>query len=314
MSIARAHRIAGVVLVAALLAACSVSDDDAVGRTSVDPSTAATSTAPTPTTNSSDAATPSPDPTSPAVTKAPITKAPDAPPGPGPLGVDITLPPAGVDATGPAVVLLHGGFWVGGNPDIMDPWAKALAAAGSVVFNASYRLVGQGGGYPGTIDDVACAVRYARAQAAELTTSDQLVIMGHSAGGHLAAVVALNGDAFGADCAYPQAAPPDRLVGLAGLYDIRGLGSLFDVFVGAPRTDRPAAWESVNPAQLADRRDDLSVVLVAGANDPLVRLPEATAFEALLPSEHVTLEVVPGAGHNELMDPAVVGLATLGFG
>lgn len=234
--------------------------------------------------------------------------------GPGPNGVEITVPPKGVAATGPAVVLLHGGFWVGGSPHLMDDWADTLAATGAVVFNASYRLVGAGGGYPTTLDDVSCAVRYARSLASTLTTSDQLVIMGHSAGGHLAAVEALNGEAFGADCPYPEAPLPDQLVGLAGVYDVREYGSLFGVFVGAPASEVPDEWRAVNPAQLADQRPELVATLVVGADDQLVSPSQADNFAALLPADQVTVTVVPGAAHEDLLDPDVVGLAALHLG
>ncbi len=238
--------------------------------------------------------------------------APSTATGLGPEGVEITLPPPGVEATGPVVVLVHGGAWVAGGPDLMSDWADAIAAAGSVVYNASYRLAGQpGGGYPGTVDDVACAVRFARATAADHTRSTDLVIMGHSAGGHLAAVVALNQDAFGGSCAYPPADPPDQLVALAGIYDVRGLGLLFHGWMGGSPTERPQAWRAANPVELAGLRDDLDVVLVTGADDEVVRPEEATAFAALLDPARLTREVVAAADHTSLQSPSVVGLAAL---
>lgn len=297
------------------LAGCGASrGDDQAG----DPAGTSAASAPAATTSASATSMP---PSSPASADDPTSSAaatatrPPPNPGPGPLGVKVTRPPAGVAATGPAVVLVHGGVWVGGNPDLMDAWAQALAESGAVVFNASYRLVYRGGGYPASVDDIACAVRYARAEAPALTTSDELVIMGHSAGGHLAAVVALNGDSFGADCEYPAADPPDRLVGLAGLYDVRRFGSLFELFVGAAQEAEPARWTSVNPVELAGGRDDLPVALVVGADDDVVPRSEAAAFEAALApgGGPVAVQVVAGAGHNDLLDPAVVGLGAVGF-
>lgn len=309
-SAARAAVGAGVALalLGATLVGCgSIREDAPVGATQAT-SVRATST-PGPTRSAPSAA--STDGTSGAVT---ATSAPSAPnPGPGPSGVDVTNPPPGVRATGPAVVLVHGGSWVGGDPDLMDAWARTLAASGAVVFNASYRLVYQGGGYPESVDDIACAVRFAREEASRLTTSTELVIMGHSAGAHLAAVVALNGNAFGARCPYPVAAPPDRLVGLAGLYDVRGLGSLFELFVGAPPELQPDWWTAVNPVELAGRRDNLSVRLVLAADDELVAPAQARAFAASLAPDNVTVETVPGAGHNDLLDPITVGLGAIGF-
>lgn len=295
----------GLLVGLALIAACGGSGDPV-------PSSTSTSIVPvTPTVSPTPAAPPPPTVSSPPTEGGPEIDT-SAATGPGPDGVEITLPPPGVEATGPVVVLVHGGAWVAGGPDLMSDWADALAAAGSVVYNASYRLAGQpGGGYPGTIDDVACAVRFARATAADHTRSTELAIMGHSAGGHLAAVVALNQDAFGGSCTYPPADPPDQLVGLAGIYDVRGLGFLFHGWMGGSPTERPKAWRAANPVELAGLRDDLDVVLVTGSADEVVRPAEATGLADLLDPGRLTREVVPGADHAELQSPSVVGLAAL---
>lgn len=79
------------------------------------------------------------------------------------------------------VVLLHGGFWrsrVG--LDHIAPVAADLHARGHTVWNVEYRRVGQAP-WPATLDDVAAAVGLVGAPC---------VVVGHSAGGHLATWVA----------------------------------------------------------------------------------------------------------------------------
>lgn len=231
--------------------------------------------------------------------------------GPGPDGVAISVPPAGVEPVGPIVVLVHGGAWFAGSPALLNGLARALSAEGAVVFNASYDLAGTpDGGYPGSLDDVACAVRFARAEAPAYTDSDELVIVGHSAGAHLAAVVALDPRPWGGDCAYPPADPPDRLVGLAGIYDVRAIGGIFSVFLGGPSSDREARLSAVNPVELAGRQDRLDVVLVTGSEDVLVPASQATVFAEALPDGAEVLEI-SGAGHADLQYPDVVGLAVI---
>lgn len=231
--------------------------------------------------------------------------------GPGPDGVTITAPPPGVAPVGPVVVLVHGGAWAGGSPSLLDGWADALAAEGAVVFNASYALLAPPvGGYPSSVDDVACAVRFARSEARAYTDSDELVLVGHSAGGHLGAVVALDPAPWGGDCAYPPAAGPDRLVGLAGIYDVKAasvLQIIFTQFVGASPTDEPERWTSVNPVELAERQNGLDVVLVIGSADTLVPPQQAQALQAVLPDGAELVEIA-GADHMELQDPDVVGV------
>jgi acetyl esterase/lipase len=190
----------------------------------------------------------------------------------------------------------------------MNRWADALAAEGAVVFNASYRLLGAGGGEPGSVDDVACAIRFARAEAPAYTDADELVVVGHSAGGHLGAVVALDAAPWGGDCAYPPAAPPDRFVGLAGVYDIKAVPFVFilSAFVGESTSAAPERWAAVDPVEIADR-PGLDVVLVTGAEDDLVPPSQAQAFAEALPGGAQVVEV-PGAGHNDVLDPLQVGL------
>jgi acetyl esterase/lipase len=222
--------------------------------------------------------------------------------------VRITVPPDGVPVDGPIVVLVHGGAWFAGSPALLDDWADALAAEGAVVFNASYHLAGRpGGGYPGSLDDVACAIRFARAEAPAYTDADQLVVVGHSAGGHLGAVVALDPAPWGGDCAYPPAEPPDRFVGLAGIYDVSVLGGIFDLFLGGPASEAAARLAAVDPVQLVAGQDDLEVVLITGSDDDIVPPAQASAFADALPNGARTHEIL-GADHLELQDPDVVGV------
>ncbi|MEU7163540.1 alpha/beta hydrolase [Streptomyces morookaense] len=89
-----------------------------------------------------------------------------------------------VDFHGPAdapvrVTLLHGGYWRERyDRTYLEPLARALAGLGARVALAEYRRVGGGGGWPATFDDVAQVVRSA--------SGGRHVLLGHSAGGHLA--------------------------------------------------------------------------------------------------------------------------------
>jgi acetyl esterase/lipase len=100
---------------------------------------------------------------------------------------DLRLPAPGA-APPPLVVLLHGGFWREAyRRDVMAALAVDLAARGIATWNVEYRRVGGGGGCPRTFEDVAAALDLT----AHLTRSRALdprapVVLGHSAGGHLA--------------------------------------------------------------------------------------------------------------------------------
>ncbi len=86
----------------------------------------------------------------------------------------------------PCVVLLHGGFWrTGWDRTLMTALAADLARRGIAAWNVEYRRVGQdGGGWPGTFEDVAAAVD--RLAEVDEVDAARVATCGHSAGGHLA--------------------------------------------------------------------------------------------------------------------------------
>jgi acetyl esterase/lipase len=90
----------------------------------------------------------------------------------------------------PTVLMIHGGCWRSGtaNLHIMAYAAEDLRRRGIAVWNIEYRGVDRpGGGYPGTFQDVNAAADALMAHAREhQLKTDRIVVLGHSAGGHLA--------------------------------------------------------------------------------------------------------------------------------
>ena len=89
--------------------------------------------------------------------------------------------PAGA---GPLVVMIHGGFWRA-RYDLTHAGhlCAALTCAGYVTANLEYRRIGEpGGGWRGTFDDVEAGLDFA----CHHTDAKDTIVMGHSAGGHLA--------------------------------------------------------------------------------------------------------------------------------
>jgi acetyl esterase/lipase len=82
------------------------------------------------------------------------------------------------------VALLHGGFWRARHDlSRSRPLAADLAARGYAAWNLEYRRSSAGGGWPSTFEDVAAGLDLL----AELpVAADQVIAVGHSAGGHLA--------------------------------------------------------------------------------------------------------------------------------
>jgi acetyl esterase len=110
-------------------------------------------------------------------------------------GIPIRLyRPQGVPASTalPALVFFHGGGWVIGDLETHDVLCRQLTAgAGISVINVDYRLAPEYT-FPAAIDDAWAATRWVAAHAAELgIDAGRLAVGGDSAGGNLAAVVAL---------------------------------------------------------------------------------------------------------------------------
>lgn len=110
-------------------------------------------------------------------------------PGPaGEIGVRIYRP--GADAPG-ALVYLHGGGWVIGDLDTHDHLCRSLADAGGfVVVSVDYRLAPEDP-WPAAVEDAWAALRWVAGNLPELGAGPAVAVGGDSAGGNLAAVMAL---------------------------------------------------------------------------------------------------------------------------
>ena len=97
----------------------------------------------------------------------------------------------------PVVIIVHGGCWAAklGNLDdravaldLVRPIAADLTANGFATWNLEYRRLGNdGGGWPGTFQDIAAGADYLRRIAAKNRLDlTRVVAIGHSAGGHFA--------------------------------------------------------------------------------------------------------------------------------
>jgi len=117
----------------------------------------------------------------------------------------------------PLVVFWHGGRWSSGDKADYRFVGAALAELGYVAVLPNYRHYPEVK-MPGFMDDAARAALWAAAHAGEFDAdAARLYLMGHSAGAHLAALVALDPRYF---ARAEQAAPPIAgVIGLSGPYD-----------------------------------------------------------------------------------------------
>ncbi len=210
--------------------------------------------------------------------------------------------PANTNAALPVVVLIHGGFWRAQyGLDLMNPLAEDLIARGYAVLNIEYRRVGSGGGYPETLEDVAAAIDVLPAQSVALDL-DNVVFIGHSAGGHLslwaAGRAALPAGAPGAD----PLVVPRLAIGLGPVFDLAaadaagmGSGAVTD-FMGGGAADLPNEYVVATPSTSTG----VYLAVVRGAFDDIV----PAQFAVPTPIGNVTVLDIEGEDHFDLINPA----------
>ncbi len=110
-----------------------------------------------------------------------------------PLLLDIYQPGDHSSDLRAAVILIHGGTWVGGDKENLRAMGMFLARCDFVAFSVDYRLLHAGQNlWPAQLDDVQRAVRWIRANAARYQVDpDRIGAWGHSAGAQLAALLGM---------------------------------------------------------------------------------------------------------------------------
>lgn len=109
-----------------------------------------------------------------------------------PLMLDLFLPEQAPDKLLPIVVYVHGGGWVFGDKNHCPP--VPLVERGFATASISYRYSSEAI-YPAQIQDCKAAIRYLRAHAADHGLDpNRIGVWGHSAGGHLAALLGTTGN------------------------------------------------------------------------------------------------------------------------
>lgn len=221
------------------------------------------------------------------------------------VDADVTVPVG--QGPFPAVVLVHGGGWVTGGPRLIAPLSDHLNDNGFLTVNTRYTLATlDRPAFPEAVEDVACAVRLA---ASHPDSDGNVTVVGHSAGAHIGAIVALTGDDYVGDCAVGGSGVPEQFVGLAGPYDVSRLGLAIAAFFGGGPERLPDFWEAGNPQLLSDENPELEALVMYGERDGIVSESFAIDFhDALLDSGATSLlELVEEARHNDMHDPSLVG-------
>ncbi|MEI6814120.1 MAG: alpha/beta hydrolase [bacterium] len=198
---------------------------------------------------------------------------------------DLRLPTKGKGPF-PVVVLLHGGCWLS-QYDLryLNAMGAALADDGFAVWTPEFRRVGDaGGGYPGTMLDAATATDYVRvlARTQPLDTA-HVVLAGHSAGGHLALLVAGRAKrasphplAGGAPLPISGVVSIDGITDLAGYAGTSGCNAAVARLMQGMPGEQPDRYRQFSPIELLPL--GVRVRLLNGYYDKTVPLEQARSF------------------------------------
>ncbi|WP_246342953.1 alpha/beta hydrolase [Actinomadura verrucosospora] len=100
---------------------------------------------------------------------------------------------AATTATRPGVLIIHGGYWLGGSKDSWKYFARKLTDAGYVVLAANYRLAPKAQ-WPAQRDDALSALQFMKKHARSWNLDpDRIVVLGSSSGGQLATQLGTRG-------------------------------------------------------------------------------------------------------------------------
>ena len=228
------------------------------------------------------------------------------------LQLDMARPAEG-DGPFPAVVCIHGGGFRAGKRESWDNMCKELAGHGFVAVTVTYRLAPQFQ-FPAAVEDCQCALRFIADHAKDYNIDvNRIVVMGESAGGHLALTTGM----IPASAGFERQCPGGGFTGggahdlpkVAAILDWYGISDLNDMLSGPNQRGYAVAWFAglPNAQELAKkvspltyvRRDLPPILIIHGDADPIVPYSQATRLRDALTAAGAPNDMytVPGGSH-----------------
>lgn len=210
------------------------------------------------------------------------------------------------------VVVIHGGFWSAEYDRAhIRPLCVELAGRGYLTAALEYHRVGQDrGGWPGTFMDIADGLDALPGLTDGLVRGERTVLLGHSAGGHLAVWAACRRRLPGGSPGHRAERLRGRgVVSLAGVCDLEVAHALdlddgaVSRLLGGTPSQVPFRYRMADPRHLLPVEGHC--VLVHGDEDDRVPLLVSERFHeaAVAEGSDITMTKLAGIGHFELIEP-----------
>lgn len=213
--------------------------------------------------------------------------------------MDLYLPTGRSSNETPIMVLIHGGAWYEGDKSDFDVYVTELKERlpHFAIANINYRLADENSNhFPTQETDVQAALSFLLQNSTTYGYSNQVALIGASAGGHLALLHA-----------YKYDDPVEAVISFFGPTDLKKMYEqplnpliplLLAELIGGTPADNPSAYEASSPVFFQNTLSP-PTMLLHGTADPLVPVSQSTALRDSLVNSGVPVEYVEyaGAGH-----------------
>lgn len=213
--------------------------------------------------------------------------------------MDIYLP-SGRDGHAPTIVLIHGGGWSGGDKNELTSSVKGIQDIfpGYAVVNINYRLAKDGvtNVFPTQENDVKSAIETILRNTGKFHISDDLILIGFSAGGHLALLHGYKNDPGRNVKAIVDFFGPTDLAALSNIGLVQAL-ILFNA-TGKTYSQHQEIFIQSSPVNFVTK-DSPPTIILQGGKDELVPPSQAAILNNKLEEKHVVHQLVlyPEEGH-----------------
>jgi acetyl esterase/lipase len=220
--------------------------------------------------------------------------------------MDVYLPSSRSITSTKAIIMIHGGGWTGGDKADFNSFVDTLKKRfpDYAIYNINYRLSANPNNiFPAQELDVKAALEFIYSKGPEYQVSDKYILVGASAGGHLAMLQAYK---------YNSPVKPRVVVSFFGPSDLTdmynnpaGGNPLLSISlanaVGATPTQDPAIYISSSPAAFINPSSAVPTILLHGGADPLVSASQSVAVQTRLTNAGITNQYVlyPSGGHGD---------------